>query len=42
LATISAAEHALGQQQPQKIDQKAAQYQTSPKNGQALSQMRPI
>jgi hypothetical protein len=36
LATIGAAERALGQQQ-QKIDQKAAQYQPTPKNGQSCN-----
>jgi hypothetical protein len=34
LVTIGAAERALGQQTPQKIDQKTAMYQPSPKNGQ--------
>jgi hypothetical protein len=33
--TIGAAGRALSQQAPQKIDQKLAQYQTSPKNGQS-------
>ena len=39
LATIGAAERALGQQKPpvQKIDQKTAQYQAFPKNGQTCN-----
>jgi len=37
LTTIGAAGSALGQQQPQKIDQKTAMYQPSPKNGQSCN-----
>ena len=39
LATIGAADRALGQQQQpmQKIDQKVALYQPSPKNGQSCN-----
>jgi hypothetical protein len=37
LTTIGAAGRALGQQQPQKIDQKTAMYQPTPKNGQSCA-----
>ena len=37
LVTIGAAGRALGQQTPQKIDQKTALYQAFPKNGQTCN-----
>jgi hypothetical protein len=37
LVAIGAADRALGQQQQQKVDQKTAQYQSYPKNGQACA-----
>jgi hypothetical protein len=37
LTTIGAAGRALAQQAPQKIDQKTAMYQPSPKNGQSCN-----